>query len=173
MDSHQFESLRESYKPSKVKVLYIGESRPAGNTFFYQQDSILYSAISQAWFFRFGHRISEGEAFLDIFKEKGCYLDDLCKIPVNKMDEEQGTLNRLSAIPNLAERIRNYQPEAICIVINKIAKDIKAAINEAGVKNIPVYITSFPWKSNDRMMKSISEHELVLKDLYRLGIMND
>jgi hypothetical protein len=35
------ESLRQSYRPQQVRVLFVGESPPAGGTFFYRANSNL------------------------------------------------------------------------------------------------------------------------------------
>ena len=42
MPNNTYENLRNHYKPDKVEVLFVGESRPQGGTFFYQGDSTLF-----------------------------------------------------------------------------------------------------------------------------------
>lgn len=34
------ENIRERFRPSKIKVLFIGESAPASGDFFYKEDSL-------------------------------------------------------------------------------------------------------------------------------------
>ena len=40
------ERLRESYRPERVRVLFVGEAPPASGAFFYRRDSGLYRALS-------------------------------------------------------------------------------------------------------------------------------
>src|SRR5688572_24876523 len=48
------ERLRQAYRPEDVPLLFVGESAPAGGTFFYQADSNLFSAIHEACVRAFG-----------------------------------------------------------------------------------------------------------------------
>jgi hypothetical protein len=85
MEPVQAEELRLSYKPDKVRLLFVDESRPAGTTFFYRANSNLYRYTRQAFsnVFQFGD--DPQFSFLAFFKRLGCYLDDLCLRPANKM----------------------------------------------------------------------------------------
>jgi hypothetical protein len=47
------ETLRMRYRPEKIATLMVGESRPAGGTFFYRANSNLFYATRQA--FQLGH----------------------------------------------------------------------------------------------------------------------
>ena len=76
------EELRKSYKPDKVKILFVGESPPAGGTFFYNANSNLYRNTKKA--FEIALEKEWSYDFLSDFKKMGCYLVDLCLIPVNK-----------------------------------------------------------------------------------------
>ena len=42
VESEKFEKKRNDFKPSKTKILFVGESRPSGGTFFYDKNSNLY-----------------------------------------------------------------------------------------------------------------------------------
>src|SRR5687767_7532298 len=42
------EQLRLRYRPRDVQLLFVGESKPASGTFFYQADSHLYRAVREA-----------------------------------------------------------------------------------------------------------------------------
>jgi hypothetical protein len=71
------EHLRLYYRPPEVRVLFVGESPPAGGTFFYAADSGLYRATRDAFY----EAIPEARSgkFLERFAAYGCYLEDLCQ----------------------------------------------------------------------------------------------
>ena len=79
----EIERLRRRFQPPVVRVLFVGESPPAGGTFFYSANSILYEATKEA-FLRGVPKLVRGANFLERFRAIGCYLDDLCPEPVNQ-----------------------------------------------------------------------------------------
>jgi hypothetical protein len=70
------ELIRKRYLTKEVRVLFVGESPPAGGTFFYAANSNLYFATEEA--FVAALPALEGKDFLEEFRRLGCYLDDLC-----------------------------------------------------------------------------------------------
>src|SRR3954464_7652523 len=80
------ESLRRSFQPSHVQLLFIGESPPASGRFFYSGNSGLYRAIHMA-FQKADATILE-ENFLSTFRAYGCYLTDLSHEPVDHLDAQ-------------------------------------------------------------------------------------
>src|SRR5947199_2008929 len=77
------ESLRRRYRPADIRILFVGESPPAGGTFFYAANSNLYYA-TEAAFRQAVPDLLSGD-FLDDFRALGCFLDDLCLRPVNHL----------------------------------------------------------------------------------------
>ena len=75
MINHQ--ALRESFKPDDIKVLFVAESPPINDTFFYSAKSGLYGYTKQVFYEFFKKEIDPYNGFLDFFQSKGCYLDDL------------------------------------------------------------------------------------------------
>lgn len=71
------ERRRRRYKPDDIRVLFIGESPPAGGTFFYYANSNLYDATRAAFEAALPALRKESD-FLDAFKRLGCYVEDLC-----------------------------------------------------------------------------------------------
>jgi hypothetical protein len=84
------------------------------------------------------------EDFLEWFKEKGYFLDDLILEPVNKM--EGGTRRRLrfESIPGLAKRISLYRPTNVVALMKAIEPMVKDAVDKAGLTNCRFYATHFP-----------------------------
>src|SRR5690242_11432639 len=77
------ERLRRQYLPSRVRILFVGEAPPASGRFFYQADSGLYRALRAT--FNRAFPDMEGIDFLKAFRDRGCYLVDLCGRPVDRL----------------------------------------------------------------------------------------
>lgn len=141
-----FNTLRNKYKPQRISVLFIGESPPAGNTFFYDGNSILYRytvcAFNKA--FKADYDVSDNENFLNFFMEKGCYLDDLCHTPINDRDNNERKKMRKQSISDLSNRIKEYRPEYIICVMKAIKDHVERAILEADLGTIRFYCLPFP-----------------------------
>ena len=139
------EKLRSSYYPkSGFKVLFIGESPPAGGTFFYLANSNLHKYTKDAFSEVLSQEWQDQNAFLDYFKGIGCYLDDLCYEPINKLPEDERLLMRKKAEICLAHRIKCYNPEVIIIVMKAIEENVRNAIDIAGIDISHVYALPFP-----------------------------
>ena len=82
--SSRFEILRSRYRPAAIKVLFVGESPPAGGTFFYLGNSILARHTQRAFQEVYRAKFTGPCEFLTAFAGLGCFLDDLCLSPVNR-----------------------------------------------------------------------------------------
>jgi hypothetical protein len=123
------EKLRQSFRPSRVELLFVGESPPASGRFFYARNSGLYRAMRDA-FQRVDSRISD-ENFLAVFKAYGCYLIDLCPEPVDKLSP---TLRRATCglgVKSLAQKISRLQPASIAPLLRSIVPDVEKAMASA------------------------------------------
>ena len=114
------EALRTLYRPVNVRLLFIGESAPVGNTFFYAANSHLFYAVRDAFAFAFGDAAPEGGAFLEAFKHRGCFLIDLCPMPVNGLAAAERRRARLEAIPALAAQLYELQAPSVACVMRGI-----------------------------------------------------
>ena len=79
------ERLRSAHKPEAIRLLFIGESRPAGGTFFYDGNSILQRWTAVAMSRAHAVDFEDSAAFPREFRAAGYYLDDLCLEPVNHL----------------------------------------------------------------------------------------
>jgi len=136
------EKLRESYKPSKIRLLLMGESAPASGRFFYQK-SLMTVYTSRAFEEVFEKPCPNPASFLDFFRATGCYLDDLSVVPVDKMTRSRRERVLKESIEALAGRIRDHNPGVIAIVLKRIEPHVREAIRKAGV-SCPVYTLPFP-----------------------------
>jgi hypothetical protein len=126
---NKLEELRQSFRPTRITTLFVGESAPNSGRFFYSGDSSLFRAMKKA----FGNR----ESFLEDFQHKGFYLDDLVLTPINKLQARERSRLRKEAIPQFAKRLAEYKPSAIVIVMRGIQSVVRDAMRIAGVMYEP------------------------------------
>jgi hypothetical protein len=150
----ELEDVRQRFLPERVTVLFVGESPPAGGTFFYLANSKLYEATKEA-FIRAAPDLVRGSNFLERFAALGCYLDDLCLEPVNhlKMDNPLAEAKRLRLREEgeepLASRIRQCAPSAIVVVMKGIEANVRRAATSANFSSIVIPALPFPsWKAH-------------------------
>jgi len=123
------EELRLSFRPRRIATLFVGESAPQSGRFFYSGNSSLFYAMQRA----FGGRM----AFLEDFRQSGFYLDDLVRVPVNKLENRERSALRWSSVASLADRLVEYKPQAIVIVMRAIAPMVVKAMRSAGIAYAP------------------------------------
>jgi hypothetical protein len=157
------ERLRRSYRPKRVRLLFVGESPPASGRFFYQADSGLYRAIRRT-FMRAFPEIRK-EDFLATFRDLGCYLIDLCSEPVDDLEVKQRKRICGTGESHLARTIRRLQPETIVTLVLAIAPNVEHAIKISKWKGRHIQLP-YPgrWKRNriafDRALRPFLQHEL-------------
>src|SRR5271154_2829946 len=136
-----FENVRKTFQPRRITTLFVGESAPHGGTFFYNQDSGLFREIRKAF--------NGKERFLEDFKRNGFYLDDLVLEPVNHLENKDRKSLCKGSISSLAARLRDYNPEAVVILLKSIEQIVLDAIRETGL-SCQVYCTPYPGFGNQR-----------------------
>ncbi len=166
------EQLRRSFRPANIKILFLGESPPAGGGFFYDASRTgnLSHYTHQAFSRFFGVVWNQKRGFLDFFREHGCYLDDLCLGPVNDLPRTARRQERSEAVPSLAQRMRTYNPRFVLVTMKGIRKDVEAASEAAGLHDVAMSFLPFP--SNGRQKQYVEGLVGVLDDLAKAGIMS-
>jgi hypothetical protein len=126
---NRLEELRKSFHPDCITTLFVGESAPVSGRFFYSGNSSLFRAMKRA----FGNR----ETFVEDFKRKGFYLDDLVLTPINKLERRERSRRRQNAVPELAKRLVEYKPKAVVVVMRAILPKVRQAMQLAGMSYEP------------------------------------
>jgi hypothetical protein len=150
------EAMRARFRPDKIVTLFVGESAPDSDKFFYfgKNDMLTYTrqAIEQA----LGG--GGGDDILDRFKALGWYLDDLSLVPVNNLGSKAIRRSMCRAArQSLAERIAAYQPQAIVTVVSSIKNDVAAAAIAAGC-DAPRYVLPFAGQGHQtKYMRQLAE----------------
>ena len=137
-----YEKIRYNYKPDKVKILFVGESRPISGKFFYIDDTQLYLQTKEVFDLLVENFTREK------FKDLGCWLYDVCEEPINQYNEqiscERATKMEIirKNIPRLKNIINKISPENIIIVkkglLSKVVlSEILKICNDINVFNLP------------------------------------
>ena len=161
------EELRCSYKPDKIRALFVGESPPAGGTFFYKGNSNLVRYTEEAFSAVFDMSFKYSEDFLRAFQGLGCYLDDLCLIPVNRLAKAELKRHRRESVESLAVRIHAANPEAIVTVMRGITPQVERAVGRANLGRVPVCSVPFPtWGRHQQYIAQLKD---ILRRLQQVG----
>ncbi len=136
------ETLRKSYKPDRIKLLFIGESPPRSGNFFYNKGSLT-NFTSRAFEKVFGRVFSDTQSFLIFFRLSGCYLEDICLEPVDKLPPKERTMMLKGSVEYFSVRLKEYSPVAIVIVLKRIESHVKKALRKADIC-CPIYTLPFP-----------------------------
>jgi hypothetical protein len=137
--------LTERFRPPTVRVLFVGESSPAGGTHFYRANSGLYRATRHA--FELGSVAARPPAsisFLDWFRDLGCWLVDLADRPFDDIPTAQHAAEGDAAIARLATTMQQSRPERVVVVLRRIAPAVRAAAQLVGVVEDAIDVLPFP-----------------------------
>ena len=144
----ELEELRRQYLPHPIKVLFVGESPPARGTFFYKGDSGLarYTKLS----FERAYDLPDLAMpnFLHGFEAAGCYLDDLCLEPVNRMIASDRRVAWKRAVDPLARRLEADSPRIIVPILRSIESSVRQAAERAGLLDRVRGALSYPGMGN-------------------------
>jgi hypothetical protein len=145
----RFERLRLQYRPAQVSLLFVGESHPAGETFFYAGNSHLFRYTAEA----FGYRTGKGtsaEDFLTHFMDLGCYLVDLCGLPLNHLPARAREAERDAWVEVLADTVQVLQPKAVLSVMKGIRPHVERAVLSTDVQLSGMWHLPFPAQGHQR-----------------------
>lgn len=144
-----WEQKRLEYRPEIIRVLFVGESRPAGNTYFYCGDSNLARSTREA-FERVEGPFADMEAFLAAFCRQGYYLADLCETPVNNLPKPARRAARRAAVSRLAEELKELRPERIVVVMKGIEAEVRDAVELSEHQPETLDVLPFPALGHQR-----------------------
>ena len=159
VESEKFEKKRNDFKPSKTKILFVGESRPSGGTFFYDKNSDLYRYTKKS-FENVGIDFS-----LAKFKEMECWLYDVCKEPIDFIKSNSAKRKIIEKyIPDLIKIIKTLSPKYIIVVKKTCMEKVFSSILEIGYsENSDAFNTSFPSCGNQK--KYVNELTRILRNI--------
>lgn len=162
------EAARQRFKPEQVRILFIGESAPAGGTFFYTMDSLLYDATQAAFRETVPDLLTE-QNFLQSFRALGCWLVDLCDRTVNRLPDDEREAARDAGVDRLAATLKAEAPSAIVNVMLAIGPWVDTAIADAGIGVRARFDLPFPRRGQE--WRYIDELASALRSLRSRGIL--
>lgn len=139
-----YENLRNLFKPNEVRVLFVGESRPAKGNFFYMGNSNLARYTRLAFESALGKQFPDMLSFLYCFSKSLFFLDDLCPEPVNHLPNWERHAQHLENIPLLAERLAEAQPSYLIVTPMAICAAVEEAVNLSGIELLDQCVLPFP-----------------------------
>ena len=134
--------LTARYRPETVRVLFVGESSPPGETHFYRGNSPLFRATRDA--FEGGLGAPLDAPFLEWFRDLGCWLVDLSDCPFDELPAAEQPAAVDSAIARLAVTLQDLRPERVVVVLRRIAPAVQEAADEAGLLELPIHVLPYP-----------------------------
>jgi hypothetical protein len=155
------DEMRRKFRPTEVRVLFVGESPPAGGTFFYFGNSILFRATRDAFQRAVPDLLSRD--FLASFSDLGCYLEDLCSQPVNRLPDAARRKARRDSESALAARLTQTSPKAVIVVMAAIAANVRRSLDSAEIDS-PVYVLPFPSRPEHKT-RYVQELAGIVRDL--------
>jgi len=163
-ESSDRELLRKNFKPNRVSLLFVGESPPESDTFFYQENSFLHRYTRDAFIEAGLYTNNPEQPFVCRFQDLGCYLVDLCDSPLNHLPMGERKRARKDGVNPLAGVIKTLNPQAIISTPRAIEQQVKCAINMAQAH---LYHRSLPFPAMSHQKRYTSELSDVLNQFFR------
>jgi hypothetical protein len=123
------EQLQKLYRPTRVRILFVGEAPPASGRFFYNADSGLYRAVRDAFITAFPGLA--GDNFLNSFRSLGCYLVDLCAEPVDRLERKPRRDACVKGETRLSRMLRRLRPRVVIAVVQSIGSNVRRSERRA------------------------------------------
>ena len=138
LSRNQRERIRRQYRPTHVRLLFIGESPPASGRFFYHADSGLYRAMREA--FQAVDPSVTDASFLTVFQASGCYLVDLSLDPVDHLERTARRAACRAGEESLSRTIALLRPPTIVTVVRTIESIVIKAASRANWRGVMVHL---------------------------------
>lgn len=158
------ESLRESFRPTRIRILFIGEAPPVSGRFFYSANSGLYRAMRDV--FKAVNPQINDDNFLSLFQASGCYLTDLYPKPVDHLDGKARRRARLAGEQLLSETLIRLRPEKIAPVLRTIVSHVANAASQANWRGEIIELP-YPGRWYRHRAEFVKTLEPTLHELFR------
>jgi hypothetical protein len=122
-DAERVAAARARYRPTQITTLFVAEAPPASGNFFYFGNTQMTREMRRA----IDPSITDDMAFLESFKARGWYLDDLILTPLGKVTPLDRQDAHWRAKDGLQDRIAEYRPRAIVALLHSIKPVVQAA----------------------------------------------
>lgn len=126
------EALRRSFRPARVRALFVGEAPPrsSSGSFFYEPGSSRHRVVQRVFEKAFELRFGDDE-FLGWFARAGCYLEDLSHDPVDGLTEKGRRALYDQGAGRLAVTLAELRPTVVISLLRRIAPHVRVAVERA------------------------------------------
>ena len=164
MKKSRVEEIRNRYCPKKITILFVGESAPSENRFFYLRNTILYCAFFMA--FRRVYGVKEDE-FLEYFQKLGCFLYDLlpCGKKWSGKKKVASKKEKKQARADFREFIEERRPKMVVTIMKRISGVVESEIKKTNINTVFRNNLKFP-----RNSRSFCEYVKGLEEILREAI---
>lgn len=142
-ESADYERLRQQFRPERVRLLLVGESRPAAGSFFYLANSTLYRATLESWQTAFGP-VPPASRFMGRLQSEGIWLYDLAPAPVNRLRGRPRREAVEARAAELAALLAQESPDAVVVVKRSLAAVVREAMSAAHLSAQRLHVLPFP-----------------------------
>ena len=163
LDAYDYATARNKYRPSSIKVLWIAESPPSSQGFFYFEkttgkDHLFRETMKAVRIWPEDgtmHKGMDKRPYLSQFQSKGYFLIDTCELPVDKFDNARRDRAVREGALRIADEVRDLRPKGILIVKANVFGPVKGELKKAGLGRMilnrqPIPIPSHGWQSRYR-----------------------
>ena len=167
-ENNRWETLRESYKPSEIKVLIVGEAPPDGGTRFFYYDNVpqydyLFLAVmgvlypTEALLYKINRTPNEKKRLLERFKTDGFYLMDLFSMPLDQKPKRKGVVFFSKVFMKRLKK-EHLAKDCLIILLNP------AKVLERPLKNLGYKVFVVPFPRYDGTLKFTQQFGEIMKD---------
>jgi hypothetical protein len=172
-DKAYYIELRDKYKPSKIRVIFVLESPPISGTYFYDTDGRTSEPLFSAMMKVIGYEPASKAKGLGAFSKRGLFLVNATYRPVNHIrNQKERNEAILSDLPELIqdlERTIGKRRTKIVLVKANICRRLEEPLKAAGLNVINnATIIPFPSHGNQNTF-----HQTIKKLLTWLGAQNE
>jgi len=169
MKKSRIEEIRNRYDPKwvgkDIAILFVGESAPSENRFFYLRNTILYCAFFMA--FRIVYGVKEDE-FLEYFQKLGCFLYDL--LPCGKKWKVASGEEKDQAKAKFRDFIEERRPKMVVTIMKSLSKDVESEIKKTNINIVFRNDLRFP-KDPRLLCEYVEGLEEILREAIDLKIL--
>ncbi|KJS29363.1 MAG: hypothetical protein VR64_21340 [Desulfatitalea sp. BRH_c12] len=131
---NKVELTRMQYRPSILRILFVGESAPAKGSFFYDGGCNFTRHTRSAFEIVRGRSFASDGEFLSVFRDRGCWLDDISHTPIDLLNRRERKEAIQKSIPNFAGRLTEASPEVVIVMLRRIKEQVSAAVQASGIQ---------------------------------------
>ncbi len=164
-DAKDYAVARSKYRPSSIEVLWIAESPPSSQGFFYfdkttGRDHLFRETMKAVGIWPDDDKMRRGmdkRPYLNEFRSKGYFLLDTCELPIDKL----GNAGRREAVNQGALRVvgevKQLRPKNILIVKSNVFQPVKNELEKSGLGGRILNKEAIPFPSHGWQSKYRSQ----------------